>query len=257
MVLLLILTSGCYEPVEGCLDVDAKNYNVTADNECPSCCELPEVKISITFRYLGESFNLGDTLPLGENEVIIEDFHIFLSDLELEDDMGNLIYLEDSLMINPSNQESFFIKDNFRYFDRARFSADLSGKRYVGKVGKLNLKLGIPESINKYDIDSIRINSDIGTIPNDAYSDEDGFIFLGMQLNFQALGIQNLSLIENYPLSSASVELINIESFRAKDLDISLIFDIGTALEGINPIESEDKNILVLLENIGNAFTQN
>lgn len=52
--LLLFLTggmllTGCYEPKEGCLDVRAVNFDVSADIDC--CCEFPALKVEVLQRF--------------------------------------------------------------------------------------------------------------------------------------------------------------------------------------------------------------
>ena len=44
--------AGCYEPIEGCLDVRATNFDLNADRSCPdNCCEYPELRLKLLHRY--------------------------------------------------------------------------------------------------------------------------------------------------------------------------------------------------------------
>ena len=49
LLLLATLTYSCYEPVEGCLDIAAVNFNASADEDC--CCEYPTLRIQLIQRF--------------------------------------------------------------------------------------------------------------------------------------------------------------------------------------------------------------
>ncbi|MEL6140822.1 MAG: MbnP family protein [Bacteroidota bacterium] len=55
--LLFSLLTSCYEPVEGCLDVNAENYELEADDPCPNdgCCTYPELSLSISHLWNGDA----------------------------------------------------------------------------------------------------------------------------------------------------------------------------------------------------------
>ena len=44
------LLSACEQPVEGCLDTTATNYDVAVDEPCPNCCEYPALKLKFEHR---------------------------------------------------------------------------------------------------------------------------------------------------------------------------------------------------------------
>lgn len=255
-LLSLICFTSCYEPVDGCLDPDAENYNVTADNDCSGCCQLPQVRIVFTYLYNGNSFNLGDTLSVGSELIKLNDFHFYLSNISVVNDAGGNIYLEDSVRIEEASGSVYFVGDNYRYFDRQRFSANLDGLRYSGTLTSIEFDVGIPESYNLYNPDSLRINSMLGTIPTDAYIEGSGFIFFSFDVEFIQRDVQSIDMINSFPLTTVSLNLDGINVERAKDVSISLIFDVGTAVSGISGDFSADENGMVVKNNIGMAFSQ-
>ena len=254
--LCLFCFISCYEPVDGCLDPDAKNYNVTADNDCSGCCQLPQVRIVFTYLYNGNSFNLGDTLSSGSELIKLNDFHFYLSNISVVNDAGANIYLEDSVRIEETNGNVYFVGDDYRYFDRQRFSANLDGLRYSGTLTSLEFDVGIPESYNLYNVDSLRINSMLGTIPTDAYIQGSGFIFFSFDIEFIKREVQSIDLINSFPLTAVSLDLEGISVERAKDVSVSLIFDVGKAISGISGDFSSDENGKVIKNNIAMAFSQ-
>jgi hypothetical protein len=246
----------CYEPVEGCLDADAKNYNVAADNDCSGCCQLPQVDIVITFLFNDNSFNLGDTLDVGASKIILSDFHIYLSNITVQNNLGESLYLEDSVRIENSDGSQFFVGDNYRYFDRQRFSTSLDGLRYTGPISSISFDVGIPETYNLYNNDSLRINSGLSTIPSDAYQNGNGFIFFSFDLSFIEGENQKLELLNTFPLSPVVVNLSGTNAELAEDLNLSLVYDLGIVLDGISKDFSELNNLEIVRDNIANAFSQ-
>ena len=53
LVFISVCLFSCFEPKEGCLDIEAVNYNAAADKDC--CCEYPKVILTVNQSY--------DTLP--------------------------------------------------------------------------------------------------------------------------------------------------------------------------------------------------
>ncbi len=45
-----LLLPACYKPKEGCLDARATNFDLSADESCMSCCEYPELRLSLQHR---------------------------------------------------------------------------------------------------------------------------------------------------------------------------------------------------------------
>lgn len=67
-IFLIILSFGiesCYEPIDGCLDINAMNYDVTADHGCDECCTYPKIILNFlpqvdTFNFALDSVYLND-----------------------------------------------------------------------------------------------------------------------------------------------------------------------------------------------------
>jgi len=84
-VFLPLLTASCYEDRIDCLDPDATNYDLRADEACPDdCCTYPTFSLDVE-RFWGEqAFSLTDTFTDGAlNEFRIIRFRFYLSELEL------------------------------------------------------------------------------------------------------------------------------------------------------------------------------
>jgi len=75
------LMFSCDETAEGCLDLLAENYSFEAVNACDSCCSYPTASISLSFIQDTLSFDINDTLMVGNGDsVLIQDWVFLLSE---------------------------------------------------------------------------------------------------------------------------------------------------------------------------------
>ncbi|NJC25528.1 hypothetical protein [Neolewinella antarctica] len=85
LFLTIFLISSCYEDRIACLDPDASNYDLRADEACPDdCCEFPEVGIQVTRVYGGEIFSRDSTYQdAADNDFQVVRLRFYLGGLEL------------------------------------------------------------------------------------------------------------------------------------------------------------------------------
>ncbi len=75
----------CYEDVEGCLDIQAVNYNAAADAECESCCSYPQLEFNDMTRFDTLSFSRNTKYAIGgPDTLVIHDIYLLLSDFSLQ-----------------------------------------------------------------------------------------------------------------------------------------------------------------------------
>lgn len=82
--LSLFLASACYEDNIACLDADATNFDILADEACPACCEYPSFSLDVG-RVWGDTVLIaGNTYQDGAgNDFRLIRFRVYLSELEL------------------------------------------------------------------------------------------------------------------------------------------------------------------------------
>lgn len=84
LILLLPLLTACYEDRAGCLDPDAANYDLVADEDCPACCAYPALSVRLTTVWGEDPFVAGDTYTDGAgNDFQVVAFRYYLGDLRL------------------------------------------------------------------------------------------------------------------------------------------------------------------------------
>ena len=120
---LMALLPACYEPVEGCLDVEAVNFNLEADKNNSEECVYPKVRLAIQHRYSKDDtlyrFGLVDSVyfdaqgqPFRLNNVrfYISNFHLIYTNGQ-EKEVAETV---DILIPQPDGSElSRTIEDNF------------------------------------------------------------------------------------------------------------------------------------------------
>ncbi len=93
-----ISQSGCFEPKEGCLDIEATNFDAAADENC--CCIYPKLIVEAQHRYGGDSVQ-------------------YLPDSLYEDDAGQIFRIK-SVVFYLSEIQLFQGSDVFTVSDTAQ-----------------------------------------------------------------------------------------------------------------------------------------
>lgn len=83
-LLILTLASACYEDNIACLDPDATNFDILADQSCPDCCEFPTFSMDVDRFWADSTFQTTDVYPDGAGNLIrVLNFRVYLTELEL------------------------------------------------------------------------------------------------------------------------------------------------------------------------------
>ena len=88
--LLILLTlactlTACYEDRIACLDPDASNYDLRADEACPDdCCNFPNLTVNFTRTFNGQPFSRDSVYVDGAgNRFTIQRLRFYLGDVQL------------------------------------------------------------------------------------------------------------------------------------------------------------------------------
>ncbi len=250
LLLFSILISACYEPVEGCLDPDATNYDVDADDSCDDCCNLPTFSILMSYLVDGESYTDGDTFRVSSQGLMIEDFHFFISDIQLIDSEGNEIPYEDQFLLFDESGNSELVTEDFKYFSSSQFRGTLEDLRYDGLVDQIQFSVGLEDRINSYDKDSLDINTELSKVPDEFYLSETlGYEFYSFQIRDTMDNFVQTSENNAFPLIDVSVDLEGEMISRGFNGDINLFIDFGLLFDGINLTIMSEEEILNIIKN--------
>lgn len=192
--LLISLWSGCYEPQDGCLDLEAVNYNFDADNNAPDDCEYPEVRVQFNHVYSTPdtiyNFRLRDSVYLDEagNPFTVNTFEYFISDFELQRTDGTYLNVEEELDVylfdNDGNVVLQMVPDNFGFV-----SADNSNTISLGTIREaadlqsLRFFVGVNGQANVAIADSIPLSHPLGLTDSLLYFNRDsGYVYQFIEL---------------------------------------------------------------------------
>ena len=81
----LTLQYACFDPPEGCRDIRATNYNVTADIDCEDCCKYSNLYIDIDHSMDGISIDTSIYFKHGNDSLRIKKLIYFLTNIKLHD----------------------------------------------------------------------------------------------------------------------------------------------------------------------------
>jgi hypothetical protein len=163
---ILVLLAGCYEPKSGCLDLEATNYDVSADDQCPDCCKFPTLSLQV--QHLVSLPTLPDSLfsmkyatgyqsAYDTNDLfLIDRGRFFISDLKLVRPTGEEVGVLDSVWLPTNNGDSILVENNFSKHDRDIFQAATLGTvRTVGLFSGVKFTLGVSQKV----LDEVQIDS--------------------------------------------------------------------------------------------------
>ena len=197
----LVVGSACYQKEEGCLDIKAVNFDVSADIACEDCCEYPELSIRLDHKAI-----LPDTtLPFRYDSLFYVAaypdvkfrFHrlrYYLSDIRLVS--GNAVgQPTDTLTLylpqNPGDTVPVQVIDDFILADRDFLQANQLGRwEGDGAFDRLEFTLGVRDDIRYTDPQKVPSGHPL-TAPDEGYNWEEGTGYIS---NFIAYSTENQPL---------------------------------------------------------------
>ncbi|MBI1227263.1 MAG: hypothetical protein GC192_18670 [Bacteroidetes bacterium] len=178
---IILLLVGCYEPKSGCLDLDATNYDASADDQCPTCCKYPKLSLQVqhyvtppsmpdtsySMKYATKYQSTFDT----NDFFFIDRGRFFISDVKLVRTTGEEVGVMDSVWLPTKTADSIFLENNFSKHDRDIFQAATLGTvRTVGMFSRVKFTLGLPQIVlDTVPIDSVKTGNALA-VKNDTLS---------------------------------------------------------------------------------------
>lgn len=232
---LIVLLSSCFEPQEGCLDINATNFEPSADENC--CCILPNYKVQMAHRVGEEIFNLDSTYlnNLGQ-EFIIRNVQFYLSNFKLLDENNEALEANQKLnavWMENANLRQDSIKDDIILVNRPFFERILGTSSEVKDFQGVEFCYGLKDTANCVIADSISSTHPLGPKTDSLYIYPDGkYHFAILELED---GNGNSYDLE---LGSNGLDIIFLDYFyspnRGEEASIRLITDYSMWLEGVN-----------------------
>lgn len=148
--LILISITGCNTRIQGCLDINAENFNLNAEQSCDGCCTYPSLSLSLTQKWGDRNFANTDTLyDMNGQPYKINSLVYFLSDWTWEDDQDNQFHV-DSITVTCNDGNLTYSPDNLP-IDLEQFTYTLGMIRQAPIIDSLRFIMGLTQDFSCLD----------------------------------------------------------------------------------------------------------
>lgn len=150
LLLVVLSLSACYTRTEGCLDPDATNYDVTADDECDDCCTYPQLSVLMSQVFGDVGYSRTDTVmnDLGE-EFVIEDVQTYLSELYLIDESNRSFRISETIDYTDALGDLKQLADDIILVTPNAFGYDLGTFVNEETYNRIHIRIGVPAVIDE------------------------------------------------------------------------------------------------------------
>lgn len=239
LAILIIAIAACQDPSEGCLDLEATNFDAAADQDC--CCTYPQLVLSYRYFYENDTtpnFQLETNYALENGDSIrFRNFAMYISDVGLIQN-GNFIIGEDSLKIysrNPDLDSSIQVR-NINIVRRGSPSSNAGLFPYTGMFEKLRFRFGLDPELNSSPVEDFARGSVLGIQADSLHTltSGEGYIFLKLVLYFPEADMERTFIIKGDQNSFILERDIDFNTTRGVNRTIVLRLNFKNLIAGID-----------------------
>lgn len=259
---LIIQCLSCKEPTDGCLDIDAVNYDVSADDPCPDdCCTFPVLSLEVAHRFDTLIFNYDSiyTVDLGPR-VKVEEVIFFLSNFRLTSLGGDSLEVRETIVLDIINADTQSFKDDYTLVSRnfPSFNYDVGEIRGEGSFTNVKFDVGLRGNAAFSNAETIAEDHALGLGTDTLWTVDQGYVFNRIEVDPDTSIIDNNRLFEVNQLVEV-VLTFPIEVDRGFDVSIPIKVDYKTWFSGIDFVNNPDDNDILekIVQNTANAFSIN
>lgn len=186
--LTLGLIAGCFQPESGCLDIEATNFQLDADEGCggddseTNCpCSYPDLSLAVDFVFDKQAYEHNGFYMIDSQVVQIRLIRFYLSGFQLIQSDGDTLSVEDTISLVVLNEEleleTKLFTDDFQLINQ-QSSINLGEVKESGTLESIRFVVGIEGQANSASPDSIS-NTRHPLAESDMHtgSQENGYIF--------------------------------------------------------------------------------
>lgn len=149
-LLLIMLSAGCNTRIEGCLDVNAKNFDLNGERPCDDCCTYPSMQLSLTQKWDDRNFANTDTLfDSNLDSFKISDLRYFLTSWSWLDEEGNQFTVDS--VEGDCNGTKWRYTPDILIIDTRKFLYTLGTIRVAPNLDSIHATLGLTEDYSCLD----------------------------------------------------------------------------------------------------------
>jgi hypothetical protein len=234
--LCFLLLTQCQEPVLGCLDARATNFDVTAAKPCEdNCCVFPNMKIQFNYAFDTSNFIFNTSYKFGTDSIRFITSQFYVSNVQLQKDDGTKASVLDSILL-------FRERDTLKvpnYYALAGknigFESVLGKFNQVGIYSKVSFNIGLDVDAAKTIPSKMPSGGPLSIKSDSMYiSSEKQYIFNKMTLVRTSNPTDTLRFVMK---TLKTIELKGVKNLVLKegfDATIPLKIDYKKWLEGVN-----------------------
>lgn len=258
-IFLLIFLAACQDPTEGCLNLEATNFDAAADKDC--CCILPQLVLSYRYFYDNDTmptFRLDENYTLENGDTIqFRNFAMYISDVGLIQN-GNFLIGEDSLKIyrrNPDLDSTIQVR-NINIVRRGSPSSNAGLFNHTGMFEKLRFRFGLDPELNSSPVEDFPRGSVLGLQADSLHTmiPGEGYIFLKLVIYFQESDMVRTFIIKGDANSFILERDILFNTTRGVNRIIVLELNFKNLISGIDFDTDSDQVISEKLRGNIEAF---
>lgn len=149
-IAMLLVLSSCNTRIEGCLQVNAENFDLNAEKACDGCCTYPSVSLSLSQKWNDRNFANTDTLyDIHGQAYRIQDLRYYLTSWSWKDTDG-AVYTVDSVEADCGDTKLTYTPD-ILVVDTRQFSYTLGTIRQSPEIQAVFSTLGLTEDFSCLD----------------------------------------------------------------------------------------------------------
>jgi hypothetical protein len=268
---MLFSVVACYEPVEGCLNPRASNFDLDADEACSDCCTLPELKI--TFNAVWNDGGESEALRLDtfytdalDQAWRFKRLRFYWSGLTLEKTDGNLLLIRDSLdvaIVTGADTSTIVVRDDIVLVD----IDGASGRFTVGTIeangfmSRLNGLMGIAQPINSAVTTSVPTGHPLSPqLGKMNFGADKGYVFAKLEYFQDTIATdttaREINILGDDALLAFTLDLpLPMQLVEGFDQILLIEQDIARLFEGINVRLADTSALKVqFVENLAQSF---
>lgn len=260
LMLISLTLISCYENKEGCLHLDATNFDPTADVACEDdCCNFPTARIGVSHIVdTTVGLVLGDTFDYHNNiQFAIDQAQFYTSGFSFVNET-QMARTTDQLKYSDASQNEQSIEDDIVLIRATQYQYDIGQFRSWGEYTKLDFGLGLPQELETATSLVLPTDHPIA-VAGDSLKVNDQYVHAWLvlrQIDHHMEGASD-TIIVTSPDQSYSLD-ITAENLRGQNIQATFQINYKMLINGVD-FNSQTKTEIsnIVAENLKTAFRSN
>ncbi len=239
---LIVTTSfSCYQKEEGCLDADAANFDVTADDNC--CCAYPKLVLRMSHVYGESSFNLGSNLLNDLNSPFkVLGVQYYLSGFSLIDESNNLFPTTSTISLPQLDGNNVVTPDDIVLMTRNVATDSIGFFPNYGSYEKLQFEIGVKDAVKNTDPEKVDDAYPLANQTDSMWYESGNYVATKIILKPDTAVISDTLTINIFENSLVELDG-DLEILRGTHINLNLQTNYATWFSGID-FQNDDQSTI-------------